>query len=205
MIIAKAFPIAVKNAPPLKKRRQCNCERISSDLQVQLLPLPPTQPQPSPDHGNRAQICSLWPFILFHMRKLLVVWSDSLCFDAKSMLSQFTKFCVEQNSTHKSNVFDMQRRPRRVGTGDLVCRQLTQTCHPFQVSLFEMPNSNQYDILSISIFCKITRSDMSPFLGLSTVGVLNRVWHSWKFWYEWMSEYIRINKITRMNIRIYSY
>ena len=32
-----------------------------------------------------------------------------------------------------------------------------------------------------------------------------RVWHSWKFWYEWMSEYIRINKITRMNIRIYSY
>ena len=39
-------------------------------------------------------------------------------------------------------------------------------------------------------------------------GVLNvwgRVWHSWKFWYEWMSEYIRINKITRINIRIYSY
>ena len=33
----------------------------------------------------------------------------------------------------------------------------------------------------------------------------SRVWHSWKFWYEWMSEYIRINKITRMNIRIYSY
>ena len=33
----------------------------------------------------------------------------------------------------------------------------------------------------------------------------NRVWHSWKCWYEWMSEYIRINKITRMNIRIYSY
>ena len=32
-----------------------------------------------------------------------------------------------------------------------------------------------------------------------------RVWHSWKFWYEWMSEYIRINKITQMNIRIYSY
>ena len=32
-----------------------------------------------------------------------------------------------------------------------------------------------------------------------------RVWHSWKFWYEWMYEYIRINKITRMNIRIYSY
>ena len=33
----------------------------------------------------------------------------------------------------------------------------------------------------------------------------SRVWHSWKFWYKWMSEYIRINKITRMNIRIYSY
>ena len=32
-----------------------------------------------------------------------------------------------------------------------------------------------------------------------------RVWHSWKFWYEWMSEYIPINKITRMNIRIHSY
>ena len=32
-----------------------------------------------------------------------------------------------------------------------------------------------------------------------------RVWHSWKSLYEWMSEYIRINKITRMNIRIYSY
>ena len=32
-----------------------------------------------------------------------------------------------------------------------------------------------------------------------------RVWHSWKFWYEWMSEYICINKITRMNILIYSY
>ena len=32
-----------------------------------------------------------------------------------------------------------------------------------------------------------------------------RVWHSWKFWYEWMYEYICINKITQMNIRIYSY
>ena len=34
---------------------------------------------------------------------------------------------------------------------------------------------------------------------------ISRVWHSWKFWYEWMYEYIRINKITQMNIRIYSY
>ena len=37
------------------------------------------------------------------------------------------------------------------------------------------------------------------------VGDQFRVWHSWKFWYKWMSEYIRINKITRMNIRIYSH
>ena len=35
--------------------------------------------------------------------------------------------------------------------------------------------------------------------------VRSRVWHSWKLWYEWTSEYIRINKIIRMNIQIYSY
>ena len=39
---------------------------------------------------------------------------------------------------------------------------------------------------------------------IALVQLQTRVWHSWKFWYEWMSEYIRINKITRMNIRIYS-
>ena len=25
-----------------------------------------------------------------------------------------------------------------------------------------------------------------------------RVWHSWKFWYEWISEYIRIRKMIRI-------
>ena len=60
-------------------------------------------------------------------------------------------------------------------------------------------------------------SSLSPYSAVSTckcsLDIANRptkkvhirVWHSWKFWYEWMSEYIRINKITRMNIRIYSY
>ena len=33
----------------------------------------------------------------------------------------------------------------------------------------------------------------------------NRVWHSWKFRHVWISEYIRINKFTRTNVRIYSY
>ena len=32
-----------------------------------------------------------------------------------------------------------------------------------------------------------------------------RVWHSYGFWYERISEYIRVKKITRMNIRIYLY
>ena len=32
-----------------------------------------------------------------------------------------------------------------------------------------------------------------------------RVWHSYGFWYERISEYIRIKKMTRMNIRIYSH
>ena len=32
-----------------------------------------------------------------------------------------------------------------------------------------------------------------------------RVWHSWKFGHKWISEYIRIKKFTRTNIRIYSY
>ena len=32
-----------------------------------------------------------------------------------------------------------------------------------------------------------------------------RVWHSYGFWYERISEYIRVKKMTWMNIRIYSY
>ena len=32
-----------------------------------------------------------------------------------------------------------------------------------------------------------------------------RVWHSYGFWYERISEYIRVKKMTRTNIRIYSY
>ena len=52
MIIVKAFCIAVKNAQH-KKSRQCNCEQISSDLQVLLLPLPPsTIPRPRKPHSD---------------------------------------------------------------------------------------------------------------------------------------------------------
>ena len=32
-----------------------------------------------------------------------------------------------------------------------------------------------------------------------------RVWHSYGFWYKRISEYIRVKKMTRTNIRIYSY
>ena len=32
-----------------------------------------------------------------------------------------------------------------------------------------------------------------------------RVWHSYGFWYERISEYICVKKMTRTNIRIYSY
>ena len=32
-----------------------------------------------------------------------------------------------------------------------------------------------------------------------------RVWHSYGFWYERISEYIRVKKMTRTNIRRYSY
>ena len=32
-----------------------------------------------------------------------------------------------------------------------------------------------------------------------------RVWHSFGFWHERISKYIRVKKITRTNIRIYSY
>ena len=32
-----------------------------------------------------------------------------------------------------------------------------------------------------------------------------RVWHSYGFWYERISEYIRVKKMIRTNIRIYSY
>ena len=35
--------------------------------------------------------------------------------------------------------------------------------------------------------------------------VVTRVWHSYWFRYEWISEYIRIKKTIRTNIRIYSY
>ena len=32
-----------------------------------------------------------------------------------------------------------------------------------------------------------------------------RVWHLYRFWHERISEYIRVKKMTRTNIRIYSY
>ena len=35
--------------------------------------------------------------------------------------------------------------------------------------------------------------------------VQTRVWHSWKFWHNRISEYIWTKKITRTNVRIYSF
>ena len=128
-----------------------------------------------------------WQAILFHMRKLLVVWSDSLCFDAKSMLSQFTKFCVEQNSTHKSGFYVFKcvwyAAPAKKSWHWWLSLPPTHSdMSPFlglpPVGVFDMPNSNRYNILSISIFCK-THSDMSPFLGLSLVGVFDMPHSNW--------------------------
>ena len=40
---------------------------------------------------------------------------------------------------------------------------------------------------------------------LSWMSIRYRVWHSYGFWHERISEYIRVKKMTRTNIRIYSY
>ena len=45
----------------------------------------------------------------------------------------------------------------------------------------------------------------STYINSSPPSPWTRVWHSYGFWHERISEYIRVKKMTRTNIRIYSY
>ena len=46
---------------------------------------------------------------------------------------------------------------------------------------------------------------LPPYYHLKNYHYQYRVWHSYGFWHERISEYIRVKKMTRTNIRIYSY
>ena len=55
------------------------------------------------------------------------------------------------------------------------------------------------------ILCVVWEIIWFLLLGYWFLLVWNRVWHSYGFWHERLSEYIRFKKMTRTNIRIYSY
>ena len=70
---------------------------------------------------------------------------------------------------------------------------VTKICDREVVKSKEIAESGvQLELVSLHLFC-------------SWWGMQNRVWHSYGFWYERISEYIRVKKMIRTNIRIYSY